>query len=57
MASVVNLNRFRKDKQRADDRQRAAANRALHGRSKKERRAEDDDRRRAQRELDGKRLD
>jgi len=57
VASVVNLNRFRKDKQRADDQQRAAENRALHGRSKKERRAEDDGRRRTERELDGKRLD
>ena len=57
MTSVVNLNRFRKKKQRAEDRQRAAENRALHGRSKKERRDTDDERRRARRELDGKKLD
>ena len=57
MASVVNLNRFRKGKQRADDQKRAAENRALHGRGKKERGASDDERRRAKRELDSKKLD
>ena len=57
MTSVVNLNRFRKEKQRAAKEQRAAENRALHGRSKKERRAGADERQRAQRELGGKRLD
>ena len=57
MASVVNLNRFRKDKQRAGDRKRAAENSAKHGRSKQERRAVDDEHRRAERELDGKKLD
>jgi hypothetical protein len=55
--SLVNLNRFRKEKQREAERQRAAENRALHGRSKKERRAIADERRRAARELDGKKLD
>ena len=57
MASVVNLNRFRKDKERAAKAQRAAENRALHGRSKKERRTDDDERRRVEQELDGKKLD
>jgi hypothetical protein len=57
MASVVNLNRFRKTKQRAADQQNAAENRARHGRDKKDRRAIDDERRRAGRELDGKKLD
>jgi hypothetical protein len=57
VASVVNLNRFRKDKQRAEDQKRAAENRALHGRSKKERQASDDERRRVERELDSKKLD
>lgn len=54
MASVVNLNRFRKAKKREEAQQRAAANRALHGRVKKDRDATDDER---ERELDGKRLD
>ena len=57
MASVVNLNRFRKDKQRADDRKRAAENRTLSGRGKKERILSADEQRRTERELDGKRLD
>ena len=57
MAEIVNLKRFRKGKKRADDRQRATQNRALHGRPKNERRAAAAERRRAERELDGKKLD
>jgi hypothetical protein len=57
VASVVNLNRFRKEKQRRGAQQRATENRALHGRGKKERSVSVDERQRAQRELDGKRLD
>jgi hypothetical protein len=57
MASIVNLNRFRKQKQREEAQQRAAENRALYGRSKKERQSGDDERQRAKRELDGKQLD
>lgn len=57
MAEIVNLNRARKAKARADARSQAAANRAAHGRTKAERgvvRAE-----RAQREsvLDGARIE
>lgn len=57
MASIVNLNRFRKAKKREEAQQRAAENRALFGRSKKERRAADGECQRTTRELDGKRLD
>lgn len=57
MASVVNLNRFRKDKARADKQQRAAENRALHGRSKAEWQKEDDTKRRLRDLLDGQKLD
>lgn len=57
MASVVNLNRFRKGKARADKQQRAAENRALHGRSKAERQKEDDAKRRLRDLLDGQKLD
>ena len=57
VASIVNLNKFRKAKKRDEDRQRAAENLALHGRSKKERGAETTERRRAAREFDGKKLD
>jgi hypothetical protein len=34
MAKVVNLNRFRKDKERIEKAARAAENRAAHGRTK-----------------------
>lgn len=57
VASVVNLNRFRKDKKREDAKQRAAENRALHGRSKAQRRKEEDASRRVNELLDGKKLD
>lgn len=40
MAEIVNLKKARKAKARADDQQAAAANRALHGRTKAERIAE-----------------
>ncbi|HWD60435.1 MAG TPA: DUF4169 family protein [Stellaceae bacterium] len=57
MGSVVNLNRFRKDKQRADERSDAAENRALHGRTKAERAKEAADRKRREDLLEGKKLD
>jgi hypothetical protein len=57
MAPIVNLNRFRKTKKRDEAQHRAAENRALFGRSKKERRTGDDEHKRARRQLDGKRLD
>jgi hypothetical protein len=57
MASVVNLNRFRKQKARAAKEQHAAENRALYGRSKEERQAETAERRRADHDLDAKKLD
>jgi hypothetical protein len=57
VASVVNLNRFRKEKARAKKAQRAAENRVLHGRSKTDRQASAAERRRADRDLDSKKLD
>lgn len=57
VASVVNLNRFRKAKKREDAQQRAAENRALYGRAKSVRRLNDAERAVAKRELDGKKLD
>ena len=53
MATPVNLNRFRKDKARAEKKARADQNAALHGRSKAEKeldRARADE---AARDLDG----
>ena len=57
MASVVNLNRFRKTKKSAEAERRAAANRAAFGRSKTERRKADEERERSERDLDGKRIE
>jgi len=57
VASIVNLNKFRKAKKRAEDRQRAAQNRASDGRSNRQRGVETAERNRAARELDGKKLD
>ena len=57
MNSIVNLNRFRKAKKRAEAQGRAAENRVLFGRSKKDRRADEGERQRAKLDLDGKRLD
>jgi len=57
MAEIVNLNRTRKARDRAEAERRAAANRAAHGRTKPERArdAEEEARRRAL--LDGARLE
>jgi hypothetical protein len=57
MASVVNLNRFRKAKKSAEAERRAADNRALFGRNKTERRQAEDERERLARDLDGKRIE
>jgi hypothetical protein len=57
MASVVNLNRFRKAKKHAEDERQAAENRAAFGRSKSERQRAEADEARRRRELDGKQID
>ena len=57
MTAVVNLNRFRKAKKRAEDQRLAAENRATFGRSNAERKAAKSEEERRQRELDSKRLD
>ena len=53
MGDVVNLNRARKQRAKADGKATAAANRAAHGRSRAEREAADRERERAARLLDG----
>jgi hypothetical protein len=55
--NVVNLNKFRKKKQRAEKAKQADANRIKHGRTKGEKEREHADRERAARLLDGKRLE
>ena len=57
MGNVVNLNRFRKKKQRAEKAKQAEINRVKHGRTKGEKEREHADRERAARMLDGKRLE
>jgi hypothetical protein len=54
MAEVVNLNRFRKAKARAEARDEADANAAKFGRSKAQKAREVADAERARAELDGK---
>jgi hypothetical protein len=56
-AEIVNLRRFRKGKVRSEREQRAAENRALHGRTKAERQREAMEKERAQREIEGARRD
>ncbi|MFN3668014.1 MAG: DUF4169 family protein [Brevundimonas sp.] len=53
MGEIVNLNRARKDRAKAEGRTTAAANRAAHGLSKAERIRAETERDRAARLLDG----
>jgi hypothetical protein len=57
MGDVVNLNRFRKQKQREEKAKQAEINRIRHGRTKAEKERELAERERATRLIDGKRLD
>lgn len=56
MDKVVNLNRFRKTRQRAQDAARAAENRVRHGRTRAERQQDADAEARRERLLDGSRV-
>lgn len=57
MAEIVNLNRARKDRAKAEDKARAAANRVAHGRLKSEKEVTAKAREREERRLDGQKLD
>ena len=57
MGDVVNLNRFRKKKQREEKAKQAEINRIRHGRTKTQKERELADRERAARLLEGKRLE
>jgi len=57
MGEIVNLNRVRKDRAKAQARSTAAENRAVHGRSKAERDRTEAERERAARLLDGSKLE
>lgn len=57
MGEIVNLNRARKDRVKAEDRSRASANRVAYGRAKAEKQAAAKENERAARLLDGQKLD
>jgi len=57
MGEVVNLNRVRKERAKAEARVTASANRASHGRTKAERSRAETERERAARLLDGSKLE
>ena len=57
MAEIVNLRQARKQKKRAEDKERAAENRALHGRNKADKSVEAKRRETEARHLDGHRRD
>jgi len=57
MGDVVNLNRFRKAKEKAVREAQAAANRARHGRTKEQRAREKDEAARTIKDLEGKKID
>ena len=57
MSKIVNLNRFRKDKARADKRAQADANAVRHGQSKAAKAQEKAKADKARRDLDGHKLE
>ncbi|WP_371879535.1 DUF4169 family protein [Nannocystis punicea] len=57
MGDVINLNRYRKAKARAEKEQKAEANRVRHARTRTEKQAVQRELDRQSTELDGKRLD
>lgn len=57
MGEIVNLNRARKARAKAQDKAQAAANRVAHGRTKAEKSVTSLERRRTDKLLDGQKLD
>jgi hypothetical protein len=57
MGDVVNLNKFRKRKARAEREKRAESNRRLHGRTKAERARDEQQKQQLTRHLDGAKLE
>jgi hypothetical protein len=57
MGNVVNLNRFRKQKAKANRKKQAEVNRRLHGRTKAEREREAQQKQQLTRLVDGAKLD
>lgn len=57
MGEIVNLNRARKDRAKAEDKARASANRVAFGRTKAERQIAAKEKERTEKALDGQKLD
>ncbi|UEM19463.1 DUF4169 family protein [Skermanella mucosa] len=57
MGDVVNLNRFRKAREKSEREAQAAANRAKHGRTREQRAREKDEAVRRAKDLEGKKID
>jgi ribosomal protein S2 len=57
MGKIVNLNKFRKQKARAEREKQADTNRRLHGRTKAERLRDHAQKERLQKQVDGARLE
>ena len=57
MGDVINLNRFRKAKEKAVREAQATANRARYGRTKEQRAREKDEATRTAKDLDSKKID
>jgi uncharacterized protein DUF4169 len=57
MAEIINLNRFKKERERADKTKTADENRARFGRSKEERERAEALARKAEKSLDDKKID
>ena len=57
MGDVINLNRYRKARARAEKQREAEANRARHGRTRSDRTASRREQQRSDATLDGKRLE
>lgn len=55
--TIISLNKYRKQRQRSQDKHRAAENRIRFGRSKKWRARELQEREQAKKDLEGKHLD
>ena len=57
MAEIVNLNRYRKSREKDRAKTSAEQNRVLHGRTKAEKRQDAEEKERESRSLDGARLE
>lgn len=57
MAELINLNRFRKARTRAEEAKKAEENRSRFGRTKEQKRREETEQAQKSKDLDGKKLD